>query len=352
MSTSLSDHGPAKMRWIALIALSVAIGLPLEMLRLPAALLLGPMAAGIVMGVGGRPVRVPGPVFVVAQGFVGLLIAKQVPPSVFGEIARIWPIIAVGVVAVIVTSNFLGWLLARRAVLPGTTAVWGASPGAATAMVIMSEAHGGDMRLVAMMQYLRLMMVASTCSVIARLAIAGSLAEMPAVVWLPPIDLGAFAETLAVVAAGLLLARLLRMATGAMILPMCIAVVLQAFGLVAIELPPWLLALCYAVVGWSIGLRFNREILGYAARALPSILLAIAVLIAACGGFGLILAHVAGIDPLTAYLATSPGGADSVAIIAASTSVDVPFVMAMQTMRFLLVLITGPATARFVAARV
>ena len=65
------------------------------------------------------------------------------------------------------------------------------------------------------------------------------------------------------------------------------------------------------------------------------------------------LLHVfAGIDPLTAYLATSPGGADSVAIIAASSHVDVPFVMALQTGRFLVVLLIGPRLARFVARRV
>jgi Putative ammonia monooxygenase len=58
------------------------------------------------------------------------------------------------------------------------------------------------------------------------------------------------------------------------------------------------------------------------------------------------------VDFLTAYLATSPGGADSVAIIAASSNVDMSFVMAMQTMRFFMVLFTGPAMARFIANRV
>ena len=57
----------------------------------------------------------------------------------------------------------------------------------------------------------------------------------------------------------------------------------------------------------------------------------------------------AGIDPLTAYLATSPGGANSVAIIAASSDVDVPFVMAMQIGRFLVILMIGPTLARFIA---
>ena len=59
-----------------------------------------------------------------------------------------------------------------------------------------------------------------------------------------------------------------------------------------------------------------------------------------------------GVDSLTAYLTMSPGGLDSVAIIAASRTVDLPFVMAMQTARFLVVLLTGPSLARFIAKRV
>jgi hypothetical protein len=58
---------------------------------------------------------------------------------------------------------------------------------------------------------------------------------------------------------------------------------------------------------------------------------------------------VAGIDPLTAYLATSPGGADSAAIIAMASNVDVAFVMAMQTTRLILILLIGPSVAGFIA---
>ncbi len=61
---------------------------------------------------------------------------------------------------------------------------------------------------------------------------------------------------------------------------------------------------------------------------------------------------LAGIDPLTAYLATSPGGADSVAIIAASSGqVDLSFVMAMQTARLVVVLALGPFIARWLGRR-
>jgi membrane AbrB-like protein len=104
-------------------------------------------------------------------------------------------------------------------------------------------------------------------------------------------------------------------------------------------------------VGWSIGLGFNRAILGHAARAMPRVVLSILVLIAVCGGLAGILVVFAGVDPLTAYLATSPGGADSAAIIALASNVDVAFVMAMQTTRLVLVLLIGPSLASFIARR-
>jgi membrane AbrB-like protein len=87
----------------------------------------------------------------------------------------------------------------------------------------------------------------------------------------------------------------------------------------------------------------------YAARVFPTIAASTLTLIALCGGLAWLLHVIVGTDPLTAYLATSPGGADSVAIIAASSPVDVPFVMAMQMARFILVMLVGPTLARVVA---
>jgi membrane AbrB-like protein len=76
-----------------------------------------------------------------------------------------------------------------------------------------------------------------------------------------------------------------------------------------------LLAPTYCVIGWQVGSRFDRPILRHGAHALPRILAAILALVALCAGFAALLVDGAGIDPLTAYLATSPGGIDSVAII-------------------------------------
>jgi len=63
----------------------------------------------------------------------------------------------------------------------------------------------------------------------------------------------------------------------------------------------------------------------------------------------LLLARAAHVNLVTAYLALSPGGMDSVAIIAASSPVDVPFVMALLTLRLIVVMLLGPQLSRIVA---
>jgi membrane AbrB-like protein len=136
---------------------------------------------------------------------------------------------------------------------------------------------------------------------------------------------------------------------GSFLLPMFGGMAVVQSGLMPLSLPPWLLALSYAAIGWVIGLRFTPAILTHAARVFPRVFAAIIALIATCGLAAWALVIFAGIDPLTAFLATSPGGADSVAIISASTNVDVAFIMSMQMARFLLVLFTGPALARLLS---
>src|SRR5262249_30893184 len=141
----------------------------------------------------------------------------------------------------------------------------------------------------------------------------------------------------------------LRIPGGPLLLPMVAGALVEGTGIAHITLPPWLLALSYALLGWSVGLGFTRAILVHARRALPQVLLATFVLISVCGFLAFLLVRVAGVDPLTPSLAPSPGGMDTVAIIAASSAVDVSFVMALQPVRFVIVLFGGPPLARFIA---
>jgi membrane AbrB-like protein len=341
------------LQWLVLLFFSILFAGALEFAALPAALLIGPMLAAILSGTNGATVRVPLPLFGAAQAVVGCLVASSISADIFSVFYKEWPLFLGVVVATVAASSMLGWLISRWRILPGTTAVWGSSPGAATAMVLMAGAFGADQRLVAFMQYLRVIFVSMTAALVAKMWVDTSGIEVPDIVWFPPLELAGFAATLGVAVIGGLLGKLLRLPSpfflGTFIFG---AIVYLGFG-VTMQLPPWLLAVSYAMVGWSIGLNFTRPILRHATRALPQIVGSIIILIAFCGGLGFLISHLLGIDPLTAYLATSPGGMDSVAIIAAAAQhVDISFVMALQSARFLVVLLVGPTVARLVARAV
>ncbi|NCC26292.1 MAG: AbrB family transcriptional regulator, partial [Deltaproteobacteria bacterium] len=104
----------------------------------------------------------------------------------------------------------------------------------------------------------------------------------------------------------------------------------------------------YASLGWYIGLRFTPQTVRYALKAVPQLLLAVFTLMVLCGGVAWMLHAWAGVDPLSAYLATSPGGLDSVVVIAVGSGCDVPFVLSLQTLRLFAVVLTGPLVARLV----
>jgi hypothetical protein len=318
------------------------------MARLPAALLLGPMAAAILMASQDGVVRVPRRIFIACQGVVGATIAAKLPLSTFHEMATDWPVFLLGTLSTLVASSTLGWLLARSGTLPGTTAIWGSAPGAATVMTLMSESFDADMRLVAFMQYLRVVACAVAATLVARIMGHGSGAQMGHWLSAPASWLGV-ADAIALALIGAYLGVRFKVPGGSILMPMILGLGLKSAIALPLELPPLLLAASYAVVGWAIGMRFSTSVIRYAARVFPCVLASILSLIHLCGGFAVVLMLVTGVDPLTAYLATSPGGADSVAIIASATKVNLPFVMAMQVGRFLLVLLAGPALARLLS---
>ena len=142
---------------------------------------------------------------------------------------------------------------------------------------------------------------------------------------------------------------LLRLPSGTMLIPMLAGAVLQSGQLITIELPEWLLAMAYMAIGWRIGLGFDKQILLRALRPLPQILLSIFALLAICAGMAWGLTRFMHIDFMTAYLATSPGGLDTVAVIAAGSNANMALIMAMQSLRLFSILLTGPAIARFIS---
>ncbi|WP_260924403.1 AbrB family transcriptional regulator [Novosphingobium sp. 9] len=250
-----------------------------------------------------------------------------------------------------------GVVLARMRVLPGAVAVWGSAPGLATAMVLMARDSGADYRLVAFMTYLRMLMVAIGATVLSLVlgAHGGGTAPAPAPVhdpWFWPIDLHGALASVGVCVVGAFLGRLVRLPAGDLLGPLILGTVLNIAGLIPhLALPQIVLAAAYMIVGWGIGARFTPQTIQQARAALLPVAISVLAMISGCFCLGLALHWATGVDIPTAYLATSPGGMAAIAVIAASSPVNVAFVLTLQTVRMAAILLFGPAIARAVAKR-
>ena len=98
-------------------------------------------------------------------------------------------------------------------------------------------------------------------------------------------------------------------------------------------------------MGLQVGLRFTRSSLREVGRLLPLAIALIVAIVLGCAGFAVVLARVADVPLLDAYLATTPGGLYAVLATAASSGADVTFVLAVQVVRLLLVLASAPLVA-------
>ncbi|CAH6115280.1 AbrB family transcriptional regulator [Citrobacter koseri] len=337
------------LQWGLLFLLSLLLSLAFLCIHLPAALLLGPMIAGIAFSLKGITLQLPRSTFLAAQAILGCMIAQNLTGSILTTLAVNWPVVLAILLVTLLSSAVVGWLLVRYSSLPGNTGAWGSSPGGAAAMVAMAQDYGADIRLVAFMQYLRVLFVAGAAVLVTRLILGDSAeAVSQQIEWFPPLS-GNLWSTLLLAAVAGFTGRILRIPSGTMLAPMIVGAWLHAGGMIVIELPEWLLAIAYMAIGWRIGLGFDRQVFFMALRPLPQILASIFALMAICAAMAWGLAHYMQIDFITAWLATSPGGLDTVAVIAAGSNADMALIMAMQTLRLFSILLTGPAVARFIS---
>ncbi|WP_248637850.1 AbrB family transcriptional regulator [Citrobacter koseri] len=337
------------LQWGLLFLLSLLLSLAFLCIHLPAALLLGPMIAGIAFSLKGITLQLPRSTFLAAQAILGCMIAQNLTGSILTTLAVNWPVVLAILLVTLLSSAVVGWLLVRYSSLPGNTGAWGSSPGGAAAMVAMAQDYGADIRLVAFMQYLRVLFVAGAAVLVTRLILGDSAeAVSQQIAWVPPLS-GNLWSTLLLAAVAGFAGRILRIPSGTMLAPMIVGAWLHAGGMIVIELPEWLLAIAYMAIGWRIGLGFDRQVFFMALRPLPQILASIFALMAICAAMAWGLAHYMQIDFITAWLATSPGGLDTVAVIAAGSNADMALIMAMQTLRLFSILLTGPAVARFIS---
>ena len=334
----------------------VAAGLVADAIGMPVAWLVGPMLASVAVSVAGYA---PGPrepiankVFVVVQGVIGATLSASFTIDALAPLGQHWLPISVAVVLVLLVSIGAGVVLARLAALDVATASLGTVPGGAAGMVAMSEELGGDARLVAFMQYARLVIVILTIALLARFV---SPETEPVTQTLRTAEgsplVVRYGLAVAVAMAGSWLGIRLRLPAGALVGPMVVGLVPGLVGVGPLAWPAVVLSGSYLLLGARVGSRFDRAVMRRIWGLLPFALVFILGLSLICAGLGWALAAVTGLDLLTALLATSPGGIDAATIAALDTGANVTMVASIQMARLLLMVLVGPFIVRRLVRR-
>lgn len=341
---------------------AIPAGLLADWAGFPAAWLIGPMliTLALVLAYSTRP-TMPRPLYAAAQAVIGAAVSASFDPLALAALTTYWLPVIGSVVLLLAMSLLSGFILARSTGLDLTTAVIGTIPGGASSMVAMSDELEAETPLVAFMQYTRVVLVAVSASLLARFVLGitdngvatqvGSTVidpigqAAPASIWLE------YLRMIAVATIGAWLGVRLNLPAGVIVGPVLLGVILGAFGIEHGQWPPGILPAANALIGINVGLRFHREALRQVRRLFPAVLSLNLLLIAGCALLGVALMMVTGLDVLSTYLATTPGGIDAVTIAALDTGANTAVILPIQILRLLVMVFAGPFLARWLHRR-
>ena len=288
--------------------------------------------------------ELPGVSFLAAQAIVGVTIGAYLQADALKALADSWlPVLTVSA-ATLGLSIAAGWALARWTALDRPTATLGMIAGGASGIVTMAKDLGGDDRLVAFMQYLRVLIVVLLTPLL--VAVAGAHAGSAHAA-----HVGALATprdwllALAIAPLAAFAARRIGVPAGTLLGPMIVTGAIVLAG-VDFNVPPVLRELSFALIGLQVGLRFTLDTVRLMGRLMVPVLLALLALLV--GSFLLSLVLVATTDEslLASYLATTPGGLYAVLAIAVGAGANTTFILGVQTLRLLVAVLLAPLVVR------
>jgi uncharacterized protein len=136
---------------------------------------------------------------------------------------------------------------------------------------------------------------------------------------------------------------------GALIGAMAVIAGLKLYGVEVMEVPGAVRFLALLVIGWDLGTKFNKDLLS----AVTNNLLPLVLVVAAFLVMGWVLAwtlwKLGLMDPVTAVLATSPGGLVQMGALTSEMQANAALVVGFHLLRIVTVLLSVPLISRLAA---
>ena len=340
------------LRWLAIAAGVAGLTVSFDGIGVPTPPLFAGFAAGLAFALLARwELDLPRPATILSQAVIGVTVGGYLQASTLSEVASNGVAVLLVCVTTLGLSVASGLLLSKLRPVDQATSSFGMIAGGAAGVISISRELGADERLVAVLQYARVLLIVALTPLVATVAFGIESTPHPPVGGGTDVLTGtAFVALCAAI--GIPLARLVRLPAGGLLGPMLVAAV---FGLSGSSLTVGatepVVVVAFALIGLEVGLRFTPASLRQAGALLPPAVLLILALLAACAALGLVLASIAGVSRLDGYLATTPGGLSAVLALSVGSRTNTTFILSVQLIRTFVMLLAAPPLARWIARR-
>jgi hypothetical protein len=334
---------------------SLAIGIGLlgaltfVYLNAPLPWMLGAMTASTIAALAGARISAPSVVRMPMVLIVGVMVGATFSPEILQRFPEWWQTIVVllllsimlGAVCTIYLYVVSGFNLA--------TAYFSAMPGGLIEMVTLAEEHKGDIRTVALVHSVRILVIVFCVPITVRL-IEGVGAGSSGMLRFSVVDMNAI-DLLWIFGtgiAGIVVGRLVRMPAAYLLGPLAASALVHATGISEFKLPAEFLYMSQLVIGASVGCRFVGVASLTIFRIIRVALGMTLIFLAFTALFAWIAAEVSDYGFVPLFLAYAPGGLPEMSLVAIALHIEVAFVAFHHIVRLFMVMGGAPLAYAFV----
>jgi hypothetical protein len=346
---------PSSPRFVALRRLSETLviaaigGSALGLVGVPAGWLSGSILAVAGAAIAGRPMLIPTTLMRAIFVLIGMSLGAVVTPETLHGMATYPLSIAVLILAMAVISvGGAGYL--RLVHQWGTVDSYlAAAPGGMSQVLALGAELGGDLRAIAIVQSIRVVVIA--VGLPTGLSLLGLVGHAPSRMT-GPLSLDALDELAILLAASTVVAILayrMRFPGGLLFGAMLTSAILHGSGLIHAVMPWWVANTAMVAMGAITGSRFAntspRMLMNFVAAAFGSFAVAVAI----SAVFAAILISLLSLRAAEVMIAFAPGSVDAMMLLALALSLDPVYVGAHHLTRIFFVSLTMPLLARYSA---
>ncbi len=248
------------VRWSSIVLATLVISALLSLLAVPSPALFGGLLTGMIFALtGGRRIVLHPFVNSGAQAVIGVVVGTLLELSILQSLGGDWLPVAGVVVGTLLLSVVAGLLMGRWTSVSAITGSLSLSAGGAAGITSMSRDLGADERMVAVIQYLRVVLIVATLPLVTAFVFHPPAAGESVVAvtqgagWVVDVT---FTAVCALV--GSLIAMWARVPAGTLLGPMVLTAGLTVAGWsFDAHVPAWLAQIAYGAIGLRIGVGFT-----------------------------------------------------------------------------------------------